>query len=263
MLFLYSSVHKKNKKVNSLQRASRKGAGADAHLKGRLGCSCGLVCCVLRRFDGVEDVLVGSGRIHGTAHQFICTGIPLDPGRQTREVLQQLSSACSWCSDSFGKWRPELGVLQLCSKGATGKQCLLQMCFGPGPWAPLPCSGDPGRPGEASIPGPSSICIRLQGRTHPSSCFASSCKDLACFSASSTSDALLADLESSLTLSLSSCLASFKVAAIFLYSYFFQVNRESVNLSKEHIWHFLELCHNWHVQGDKKKLFSKPIYYIN
>lgn len=60
------------------------------HLKGRLGCSCGLVGRVLRCFDGVEDVLVSCGRIHRTAHQFICTGIPLDPGRQTREH----SSSC-------------------------------------------------------------------------------------------------------------------------------------------------------------------------
>lgn len=56
--------------------------------------------------------------------------------------------------------------------------------------------------------------------THSSSCFASACKDCECFSASSTRGSLLEDLESSLTLSLSSCLASFKVAAVFLYSYF-------------------------------------------
>ncbi|KAL0613559.1 hypothetical protein AAY473_017030 [Plecturocebus cupreus] len=57
-------------------------AGTGAYLEGRLGCTGGPVGCILSRFDGVEDVLIGSGSIHGTAYQLIPAGVSLDPGRQ-------------------------------------------------------------------------------------------------------------------------------------------------------------------------------------
>lgn len=82
----------------------------------------------------------------------------------------------------------------------------------------------------------------LQPGTHSSSCLASSCRDCACFSASTTTDALPADLESSRTLSLSSCLAPFKATAKLSYSYFF-FKLNNINLSSEHVCHFLKLPH--------------------
>lgn len=59
-------------------------AGTGAHLEGRFRCTGSPVGRVLGRFDGIEDVLIGGGGIHSTAHQLIPAGISLDPGRQGR-----------------------------------------------------------------------------------------------------------------------------------------------------------------------------------
>ena len=110
---------------------------ADTHLESSLRCSGGLVGCILGRFDGVEDVLVGSGSVHSTAHQLIPTGVPLDPGRWYRRRAPAVASACSQAPlppHSFGRWR----------FGAVGSEPLLQRCswesagFGPGPWCRPP-----------------------------------------------------------------------------------------------------------------------------
>lgn len=205
--------------MSHLQSVLREGVTADTHLESSLRCSGGLVGCILGRFDGVEDVLIGSGSVHSTAHQLIPTGVPLDPGRWYRRRAPAVASACSQAPlppHSFGRWR----------FGAVGSEPLLQRCswesagFGPGTWVPPPY------PGPYFLPGSSSPCGQTPRQpTHSSSCLASSCRDCECLSASSTRDALLADLESSLTLSLSSCLASFKVTANFSYSCIFQVNK--------------------------------------
>lgn len=61
----------------------RKGASAGAHLQSRRGRAGGLVGGILSRFDGIEDVFIGGGGIHRTAHQLVPTGVPLDPGRES------------------------------------------------------------------------------------------------------------------------------------------------------------------------------------
>ena len=119
--------------MSHLQSVLREGVTADTHLESSLRCSGGLVGRILSRFDGVEDVLVGSGSIHSTAHQLIPTGVPLDPGRWCRRRAPAVASACSQAPlppHSFGRWR----------FGAVGSEALLQRCswesagLRPGPW---------------------------------------------------------------------------------------------------------------------------------
>lgn len=155
-------TEEENEKVRHLQiqSASREGASAGAHLEGRLGRSSGLVCGILGCFDGVEDVLIGGGRVHSSAHQFIRTGVPLDPGRQP--VGAPTARPAYHCARSLGKWRGDLRpwALQLCSK-ATGNRN--PVAGEVRPWALGPPSTLLWRPsprGKAFTPG-------RQGRARP------------------------------------------------------------------------------------------------
>lgn len=82
-------TQKEDRKMSRLQSAWREGTSAGAHLEGSLRRAGGLVRCVLCCFDGIEDVLIGGGSVHGTAYQLIPTGVPLDPRKWYRRGLQR------------------------------------------------------------------------------------------------------------------------------------------------------------------------------
>lgn len=143
--------------MSRLQSASRKGASAGAHLEGRLRCASGLVSRVLRCSDGVEDILIGGGSIHCTAHQLIPAGIPLDPGRQCGWRAPTASTACGWrplhlplpaSLISLLIWQMETCAGKDLSGNHTPSAAWVQTrALGP---APLPYSGAPAQSGRLS-----------------------------------------------------------------------------------------------------------------
>ena len=140
-------------------------------------------------------------------------------------MVQEEGSSGGLCLQPSPLTSPFIWPMEIRGCGLRGSAPKMQLGIS---WAQTWALGAAPSPpaGPYFLPGSSNPCGQTPRRpTHSSSCLASSCRDCECLSASSTRDALLADLESSLTLSLSSCLASFKVTANFSYSCIFQVNK--------------------------------------
>ena len=139
------------------------------------------------------------------------------------KVVREEGSSWGLCLRPSPLTSPFIWPMEIRGCGLRGSAPKMQLGIS---WVQTWVLGAAPHPGQYFLPGSSSPCGQTPRRpTHSSSCLASSWRDCECLSASSTRDALLADLESSLTLSLSSCLATFKVTANFSYSCIFQVNK--------------------------------------
>lgn len=175
-----------------------------------------LVGCILGCFDGVEDVLIGSGSVHSTAHQLIPTGVPLDPGRRTREE----GSSSGLCLQPRPHCLPFILTMEIRGCGLRGSAPKMQLGIS---WVRTWALGAAPNPGPYFLSGSSSPCGGTpRWLLHSSSCLASSCRDYGTSLPPPPEMLCWPIWKSSLTLSLSSCLTSFKVTADFSYSWIFK-----------------------------------------